>query len=394
MWTYTPVAGKFRLDFSLLDGSDVLGGASDLGSIQVLDLEITSIELSDGGQPTSGVFGVYNPGSMTLSAQLKTWDSALVQELYNGKEVYLTLKNEATYSDPIFGKNTVYFIGFIESLNIDLDPINQITNLTLTATDVAAAAMNFPILITRSDGKASAMQNAIADARNAGKISPYLNSTFFGGSLGTTWETIAGVTTENLTIGEGISEYISAEVATVATAYYQDNTGTIYLYYLGETISTNSETGRLIPDSITSNVVIQQDGANVPNAFNLANSVATYSYGTYADGLLSNPTSYSASLDVPTASLEIIADRIALYVPAIQPTEVTIKSAETYQTITFDNTLYGSDYFYPSRHYWSGEEVRTTPAFTGGTYYHTIVGTSHTITPDYWQTTYQLWKGL
>ena len=394
LWTYAPVAGKFRLDFSALNGADVLGGVTDLGSIQTLALDITGIEMNDGGQPNNGVFGSYTPGNMMLTSQIDSWNADLLKELYNGKEIYLTLKNEATYSDPIFGKNTVYFIGTIDSLTIDVDPINLVTNLTITATDVASAAMNFPIIVIRSSSKANAIQNAIADARNAGKISPFINSTNLSGSLGTTWETIAGVTSTPLTIGEGIDEYISAEVATLTTAYFQDNTGTIYLYLIGETISANSESGRLIPDSIMSNLVIAQDGANVPTAFNLSNSVGNYQYGGYSDSTLSNPTIYTAQLDVPTASLQIIADRTSLYTPAIQPTEVTIVSARTYQNISFSNTLYGSDYFYPSNHYWSGDEVKTTPAFTGGTYYHTIVGTSHTITPDDWQTTYQLWKGL
>jgi len=394
VWTYKPVAGKFRLDFSALNGADVLGAVGDVGSIQTLDIDITGIQISDGGQPNNGVFGIYNPGTMSLSSQFQTWDAALVKELYNGKEIYITLKNEATYTDPIFGKNTVYFIGFIDSLTITVDPINLITNLTITATDVAGAAMNFPIIVTRTDSKATAMQNAIANARNAGQISSFINSTFFLGSLATSWEPIAGQPTSKLTIGEGIDEYIAAEVATLATRYFQDNTGTIYLYFEGETIAANSKTGRLIPDSIITNMVIGQDGANVPTAYNLSNSVGNYQYGGFADSQLSNPTIYTSQLDVPTASLKTIADQTALYQPAIQPTEVTIKSARSFQTITFDNTLYGSDYFYPSRHYWSGEEVKTTPAFTGGTFYHTILGTSHTITPDDWQTTYQLWKGL
>ena len=36
VWTYEPVAGKFRLDFSALNGSDVLGAVGDLGGMAVL----------------------------------------------------------------------------------------------------------------------------------------------------------------------------------------------------------------------------------------------------------------------------------------------------------------------------------------------------------------------
>jgi len=87
-------------------------------------------------------------------------------------------------------------------------------------------------------------------------------------------------------------------------------------------------------------------------------------------------------------------DKIRQYVAQTQPLSVTIKTAETYNAILFDDRIPGSHYIYPQNHYINSVPVTTTLTYTGQTYYHYITGTSHTITPDDWQTTYQLWKGL
>lgn len=394
VWVYTPVAGKFRLDFSTLNGSDVLGGSSDLGSIQVLDLNINSIQLDDGQIPDQGVFFNFTPATMSLSAQLMNWSDTIVKELYNGKQIFLTLKNEASTNHSTFGKNTVFFIGQIDFLDITVDPINLVTNLVITATDVSGAAINTPIAVTKGVSKGYAIEQGFLAAQTTGQISPYLDFDLFA-ILGTSWE-FGG--TYSTTFGELMTEYIQGEVAEAGGFFYQYKSGpTVYIIrnIYGRTISANSLLGRLIPDDITTNIVFSQDGANAPTAYDLSNSSATYSYGTVSASILGNPTIYTATMDVPTAALETIADKISEFTQKIQPTEVTVRTAISYQEIVFDNPAGGgSEYFYPVNFYFNGEEVKTTPAFTGGTYYHTIVGTSHTITPDDWQTTYQLWKGL
>jgi hypothetical protein len=397
LWTYVPVAGKFRLDFSALDGADVLGGVTDLGSVQVLALDITGIELQDGQAPMQGVLSSFEPGTMSLSAQLVDWDSTTVNELYNGKQVFLTLKNEATNSHPTFGTNTVFFIGQIDSLSIDVDPVSKVTNLSISATDVAAAAMNYPVAIAKSTttGKGAQLTSAFTAARDAGQISPYLSFALYG-FLGAVYE--ANVT-ESKSFGDWIADYLSSEVALFLPGYFTNYGGTwdVNRALTAYTISANSGTGEVIPYTMMTNLNVSQDGANVPTAFNLSNTTGSWSYGTTTANTLSNQTVYSAQLDVPTSFLPTIASKISQLVPAIQPTEVTVKTAQTYQTITFDNSrsLFGTDYFFPKYYWRNGQEVKTIPTYLGGTIYkHTVVGTSHTITPDVWQTTYQLWKGL
>lgn len=398
LWAYKPVSGKFRLDFSAPDGADVLGGATDLGSVQVLPLRIGTIQLDDGQQPDQSVFSQFTPGTMALSAQLLSWDATTVKELYNGKQVFLTLKNEATNSHPTFGKNTVFFIGQIDSLNIQVDPINSITNLTITATDVSAASVNFPVAIAKSTttGKAAQITSAFNAARDAGQISSYLSFSLYG-TLGAVYETNV---TETKSLGDWIQDYLFSEVATFFPGYFTNYGAGVWDVNRGltaYTITANSTVCETIPYSMISNMAVTQDGANVPTAFNMTNSTATYSYGSITASTLSNPTIYSGQLDVPTSFLPTIANKILQYTQNIQPTEITVRTAQAFQTITFDNsrTLFGTDYFFPKYYWRNGQEVKTIPTYLGGnTYYHQVVGTSHTITPDDWQTTYQLWKGL
>jgi hypothetical protein len=398
VWTYAPVAGKFRLNFSTLNGADVLGGVGDTGSIAVLDLAINSIEMQDGQQPDQSVFGSFDAATLSVSAQLLTYDATLVRELYNGKLIFLTLKNEATNTHPTFGKNTVFFIGQIDSLDINVDPVNRVTNLTFTAVDVASAAMNYPITITTNISKATNVSTAIAQAVARGEMSEYIDATGLLGVLGATFENIATVTK---TMGEWMADYVAGEVAILRPTFdfYYDGLNWIVRRALsGSTISATSTSGtEAFLDSQTIGLVISQDGANVPTAFDLSNSAATYSLGTTTANTLSNPQIYSATLDVPTTFLPTIANKILEYTQKIQPTEISINTATTNKPIVFDNArpTFAADYYVPKTLYKMGQETRSYPAYLGGgTFYHKIVGISHTITPDFWQTTYQLSKGL
>jgi hypothetical protein len=398
VWTYTPVSGKFRLDFSTLGGSDVLGGVSDTGSIQAMDLSINSIQLQDGQRPQQSVFSSFEAGTLAFSAQLLTYDATLVRELYNGKLIFLTLKNQAVNVHPTFGNNTVFFIGQIDSLDIQIDPVNRITNLTVTAVDVASAAMNFPITITTNVSKAYNVSNSIAQAVAAGQMSQYIDATALLGVLGATFENIATVTK---TMGEWMEDYIAGEVAVLYpqwTFVYDGLNWQVKRRLFGTTIAATSTSGtEAFLDSQTTGLVVSQDGGNVPTAFDLSNSTGNYNFGTTTANTLSNPAIYSAGIDVPTSFLPTIANKILEYTQKIQPTEITIKTATTYQPIVFDNARsgFGNDYYWPKTLYQVGQETRSYPAYLGGgTFYHRIVGISHIITPDDWQTTYQLWKGL
>jgi hypothetical protein len=393
IWTYKPVSGAFRLDFSLLDGSDVLGQATDLGTIGVLELKINSIQLNDGQQPNNGVLFDFVPGTMSLSAQLLNWDETLVKELYNGKQIFLTLKNESSYSHPIFGQNTVYFIGTIDFLDIEIDPINRVTNLVITALDGFGTAMNTPITVDRYLNKLDQFTTGLISAKNAGRVSQYISATDFTGGIGSTWEP-TGVTYETFSFGDLLQDCITSGVNTISAYYLQNTSGLLEHRLVGVTIPAKPVSGTAIPETIITNVLIGSDGGNVPTSFSLSNSTSNYSYGMELANTLTNQTIYNKTLDIPTNELNIIADKISQYTANTQPLQVTIKTAETYQPILFDDRIPGSHYIYPKNHYINSVPVTTSLSFTGKTYYHYVIGTSHTITPDDWQTTFQLWKGI
>ena len=396
LWTYTPVAGKFRLDFSTLGGSDVLGGATDTGSIQLLPLTISSIQLDDGVAPDQSIFFTFSPGTMSLSAQLVDWDATTVRELYNGKTVYLTLKNEAAGSHPTFGNATAFFIGQINDLQINVDPINLVTNLTISAVDITAPMLNVPVTITKSTSvpKSGVLTTALDGLRGTFVDSAITYLLF--DSLSTVSE---NNNTETRAVGDWLTDYITAGAIFISSRYLtQNGSGVLSNSRVinGISIVANAGTGPTIPEDIITNMVFGQDGANVPTSFDLQNLAANYSFGTASASLLSNQTIYSATLDVPTTHFPNLANLILQYTQKIQPVEITVRTARTYQPIVFTNTVdYGTaDYIYPENYWVNGKQVKTSSTFTGATYNHTIVGTSHTITPDDWQTTYQLWKGL
>jgi hypothetical protein len=68
IWTYVPVAGSFVLDFSKLNGSDTLGATE--GSIQVQDVEITSLTINEGSPVSQGIFTEITPASMSCNDRL------------------------------------------------------------------------------------------------------------------------------------------------------------------------------------------------------------------------------------------------------------------------------------------------------------------------------------
>ena len=390
LWTYTPVAGKFRLDFSTLGGSDVLGGSTDTGSIQPLALRIGSIELTDGSRPDQSIFSSFAPGTMSISAQLLTWSASLVGELYNGKQVYLTLKNEATNNEPTFGKNTIFFMGVIDGLDIQVDPINSITNLTITASDISSTVMNLPLSFAKTNiGKDIDVMGAFLEAKNNNLVNPYLNVSLSG--MLSTYEATGTIIA---TFGDLVQDFINSDVAIYTPYYFQYYSGGYQLLrqMLATTVSTTFTDGELIPEAITSNIAIGQDGGNVPQSFDLSNSTGNYKSGVSWASASSNPVVYSATIDVPTEFLPTIAAKILSYTQKIQPVEVTVRSAQPFQTIVFDNDE--GDYIWPLYFWRNGQRVKTTPTYTGGTNYHIVVGTSHSITPDEWTTTYQLLKGL
>jgi hypothetical protein len=393
VWTYEPVAGKFRLDFSALNGSDVLGAVGDVGSMAVLDIKIGEIAMQDGERPNQSVFGIVSPGTVNIMATVDGWDKAMIQELYPGKSLAVTLKNQATIDMNPYGRNTIYFLGIISSSTFTVDPINQFTTFNIQGLDILGAALNQSFAVDKSTTATK------SSSLNAGLSA---NSTLFPSDLliTTNGDMTVNFSTSSTAInslGYWLNDWVQSLVGIPTTYYEYGPNKRLYL----NPLHTQPTSGVTITGDVITNLVIETDGADIPTSFNLTNDIVNYNSGTIDANILTVPTQYTETIDVNgSGQLSQIVDRIKTYVPKLSPTEITVTTATTYQPITFDNTQAqsGGQYYYPNNWWANGTDINVYLDFlaTGGVtpnYYTKIVAQSHNITPDLWQTTYQLLKG-
>jgi hypothetical protein len=393
VWTYEPVAGKFRLDFSALNGSDVLGAVGDVGSMAVLDIKIGEINMQDGERPNQSVFGVVSPGTVDIMATIDGWDKAMIQELYPGKSLAVTLKNQATVDMNPYGRNTIYFLGIISSSTFTVDPINQFTTFNIQGLDVLGVGLNQSFAVDRSTTATK------SSSLNAGLNA---NSTLFPSDLiittnGDMTVNFSTASTAINSLGYWLNDWVQSLVGIPTTYYEYGPNKRLYL----NPLHTQPTSGVAITGDVITNLVIETDGADIPTSFNLTNDIVNYNSGTIDANILTVPTQYTETIDVNgSGQLSQIVDRIKTYVPKLSPTEITVTTATTYQPITFDNTQAqsGGQYYYPNNWWANGTDINVYLDFlaTGGVtpnYYTKIVAQIHNITPDLWQTTYQLLKG-
>jgi len=396
VWTYAPVAGKFRLDFSALDGSDVLGGVSDEGGMAVLDLNISSIMIQDGQQANQSVFGVLSPGTATITASYQGWSADLVKDLYPGKYIAITLKNEAAVDVDVYGRNSVYFLGTISSSNYEVDPINLVTTFNIDCDDIFSNAVNQSLEVAKSSTSTKASVFNAALLANSNLFDPHLDI-ITAGDMTVNFEATA---TESRSLGEWVDDFLTSYVA-IPLGTYANVLGNLERQLTLQALWTQPTSGTQITGADITNIIMATDGGNIPTSFNLSNSTVSYNFAPDIDSVLTTPVNYSTTLDVNgVTQLQQVADRISTYVPELSPTEITVRTATSYQPIVFDTAQPQSysQYYYPQNWYANGTDVDVYLDFfaTGGTtphYYTKIVGQSHEITPDYWHTTYQLLKG-
>jgi len=394
VWTYEPVAGKFRLNFSALNGSAVLGAVGNVGGMAVLDMDIAGITLQDGERPYQSVFGIVSPGTATITATTTGWDKALIQELYPGKSLAITLKNQATVDMDPYGRNTIYFLGVISASTFTVDPINLVTTFNIEGLDILGMAVNQSIPVSKSTTatKTSSLNTGIND--NPNLFSPDL-AIVTNGDMTVNFATATSGTINSL--GYWLDDWIQSN-AGIPTTYYEYGP-TKYLYL--NPLHTQPTTGATITGDVITNLIMETDGADIPTSFNLTNDIINYNSGSISNNIFGLPVDYTATIDVNgVAQLSQIADRIKTYTQALSPTQITVTTATTYQPIIFDNTQAqsGGQYYYPNNWWANGTDINVYLDFlaTGGVtpnYYTKIVAQSHEITPDLWQTTYQLLKG-
>lgn len=405
VWLYEPVDGKFRLDFSLLDGADVLGGPSDTGGFGVQDFDITSIVMQEGTQFSQGtVFGQVD-SSVEVSIQLDTINAATLSDFYSGRALAITLNNESGLNTTDFGSQvTPYFIGSIDSFSVTSSPFEIQHTLVLTGFSWVNQILNTQIAVTKATTSTlTTIQDTISDLRSAGKFPSdttvnLANDRHFSSNG-----------TQTASIGEWSQLLIDSTPGyPIAQILISDNLfGASYVRKLFQSTGLNSIGASgfkiQIPDAAIFNVELQIIGNDVINAVNLTSeNGAGYTVGSAGSAVINNYSILETQIDVLNSTeLKDIADIHQTFVPRFAVASVDVIQANTYQPITFfyDSSWSAPDkkYFYPIYSAKLGNIIQpalTDFGFTGYQNAAYVIGLTHEITKDSWKTNYQLWKGL
>ena len=393
LWVYTPVSGIWRWDFSEWDGGDDWGTAGQTGSMSVIDTEISSIELTDGLAPSNSVLGNVMGGSMTLTGRLNNWNSSFIAELYNGKEVTLTLKNQSDYDTDTYGRNSVMFHGTITGCSTIVNPDTKDVIFTITADDYFGMALSQIIAYQTStiDPKALSIEAALTTAALDGNLP---------GELYFLFDTFSDNTNEfdeatSQTVGAILTDFIAGEVGMVYPIYNaQSPSGGImptwrevYLKPLATTLSPTW----LLEDDVITNITMGNDGGDRPTSFQLSNTTANVELGSNQSGYLANINTYSNTIDTTIQGLQYVISTIQTGTNKLSPLVVEQITATTFNPITFVYDTYNR---YPDNLRRVGEEITVDSATLGETFDAIIVSTTHNIDPDNWITTLELSKGL
>lgn len=382
IWTYVPVAGKFRLDFSTLDGSDVL--SSTIGSMGQITDPITSIEISDGGQLSNGSLLPATPSTAVISFELLNFTKNSVKEYYNGKRIIITQPSTQTNID--YGTNAVMFEGIITDCQVNLDTQSNIAIVTISCDSLWTALLNQQQAITKNTTDLKGTYwfvNVWAEGATGGQYS------VLGGS-GVTYTSHYG-TTGNVTdtLGNFLDDFLTSDTLfaaptlTTATNYFTS----IFRFYRVSDLTT---TGYItIPGTNIYGIGIANNPADIPSNYSLTSSAgASYNSNSPVYNILGAGNNYSIGVDVLNSNeLQTIADRMSLITTGLSPVQVSVLVARNNQTISYD--------IVPTYLQDCGKAIKADLSAWGFSSTETmyVTGRTITVTPDDFTVSYTVTKG-
>jgi hypothetical protein len=385
IWTYVPEPGSFILDFSDLDGTDVLGTTG--GGLEQLDAQIGNISLVEGGQVTNGTFLDLTPNQLSAEIIIRDFTAADANKYLVGTSIALTLKNEASIDNPIFGFNTPYFLGRIRSFSVNVLPGEDFATVSINATSKLEDDLNVLMGVEKST----------VFSKN-GVLFPYLENLGINSRATTTYR-FANNEFEEKTVGEWLGEMITTSGDIPIDGLEPDIDGLWiemlqsripYSYYAAE---------RFFDETEISQAILDWDGAGSPTGVSLtlySDSEIQYFYGATSQN--SNGVfnySYTADVQDLTELIEVGQSILNRSPKIFGPVEITHETAREYQEITFVSNPVDYYYYWPNNCGKVGETLSIDLPSQGFTNFKTkITGRTIEITPDNWITTYNLWKGL
>jgi hypothetical protein len=366
VWTYTPTAGVFRLDFSKWDDGSDWGTTG--GSITTIDLPIAQININENFEPIYGISQI-SAASASIAFQISEFNKSVISEFYTGKPIYITLKNEETTRlHSIFGQNTPIFSGYISSANFTYNPFDIVQSLVITVTDSMQYLFNTPLSVIKRkndefDNKWLDLESAFFT--NTTEITRPIeclndNYSFYNFSVGPNdipsnisyqYET-AG--TEILSVGEWLQDLVNTLSARVICSYKYVfvNKGTNQFtgfknFQLSGLSISNGSSAKVIESNKVISVNVGNSFADKPSVFSLSTKAgSSYLFGQSVANSSNQVITYSQTLNSPLSDLSKMVTAMLELKNWISPTEITLELAVENQEITFDNSM-GSKYLYP-----------------------------------------------
>jgi len=395
LWVDSPDDGTFVLDVSLLDGPDVLGTTA--GSMRKIDAEISQITLREGGDSSYDIIYSPTPPSLTATLSVKNFVVQDIRNYFIGKTIWLTLKNEQTYADPVYGTNTPYFFGIIRDFQVTVTPGSDFSVIELSASSKITDWLNTMVTVNKTLGLNKA--TLIDTASNALGMDIKLIDAYSFGLTEAETKTLGDWSYDVLLDGAG---------QTLPTTYYNPNptvNGANYDFnwqerYLFVPFPSNLPPG-FPTDKITS-IEFGWHNNSSPTSVKLTD--------TYDDSIVVS-VSESLSTTQKQIGLESIVDVngstnmttmanvLVSYDKRYLPISLTTINVESNQNITFEDKIISTWHYWTNpiasqNSYSIAQRIELSlPEFGVGTIYPVITGRTIEIDTERWTTTYDLWIG-
>lgn len=405
IWTYVPEANSFVLDFSQLNGTDVLGSTG--GSMQMLDLPIGSIVLTEGGTPTSGVLPTIQPATLDVELSIKDFTKTDTQKFYVGKAIWLTLTNAQTTGATTYGFETPWFMGTIRDFQVTIDPATEYASVAIQATSNAQDWFNYQLSVTKNttDGKDVILNYALA----ADTAAPHNVSWEYGPpSYLPSPYNYANTATEVKTLGEWLQDASNSDQPYFRDQFYVTTTATAgYVTYSPEFKGKcyTLDYGLTFDGTTINNVQYGWDSAEAPTAVTLdlaTNSATVYKTQKATSNSLGS-INYTSTIDVKDSTqLGLIGQKLIGLNKTFAVTSFTDTLAQNNLDLVYrdykDFAITGTDYsawLYPYQLASIGEIITVDlPDFGFEAQESVVVGRTVEVNYTNVLVTYQLWKGF
>lgn len=401
IWTFQPTAGDFVLGESRLGGTDVLGATS--GSMQILDAEITSLTIQDGGQLSDGIFVRPVPSTLDVTIQVKYFKMKESWKFSYGSPIWVTVANAETYDAQIYGKNTPMFFGKIVSFDALVQPGADFSTINITAISNSSTDLNTPLTITKNTSTDKSTK--ISSAATSSGIFNYIPLSGYN---------FANTSTETKTYGEWLDDLITCNQFSVGDQNlfwtYTGSPSSPVLEYEQAIFIKNSYvyqgSGVIYYSEDVADIQFNWSGEGSPTSVALTNYSDPNVEYFAQKSTNSSLANFTGTVDVlNTTQMQSIAKDILSMSQKFTTTQFTTVTATNNQDIEFSE-LVGSPgwffYLYPAKYRNLGDTVRVYLPELGmndadfDVYNNSsiVIGRTINVNTEQWTTTYELWKGF